>query len=88
MLYDPFWEAVMTCGLKVHDMYGTCKSVYYINYMYRAISILQVLGATLDGKAVNRRLIKLHKPVFFYNFFQGGQTNILRNRGGRRLQLK
>ena len=26
--------------------------------------------------------------VFFRNFFQGGQTNIFRNRGGRRLQLK
>ena len=26
--------------------------------------------------------------VFFRNVFQGGQTNIFRNRGGRRLQLK
>ena len=31
-------------------------------------------------------LVKI--PIFFLKYFSGGQTNILRNRGGRRLQLQ
>ena len=30
----------------------------------------------------------MHTRVFFFKYFSGGQTNISRNRGGRRLQPK
>ena len=62
LLYEPFWEAVRRlemCGLRVR--LSLCR------YMYCAVSFiviaLQVLGATLDGNSVNRRLIKLHEPT-------------------------
>ena len=55
LLYDPFWEAVMRieyCGLKV--FYIVCVHTLAI------MPAIQVLGATLDGNAVNRRLMKTH----------------------------
>lgn len=58
MLYDPFWEAVRrieACGLKVATFH--CNSLVLI-FSY----CTQVLGATLDGCSVNRRLIKVHNP--------------------------
>lgn len=55
LLYDPFWEAVYRiekCGLKV---YYNCENLEVYNYVH-----MQVLGATMDGCAVNRKLIKIH----------------------------
>ena len=53
LLYEPFWDAVSrieTVGLKVG----------FIHSIYIFMNPLQVLGATMDGNAINRRLIKMH----------------------------
>lgn len=67
LLYDPFWEAVYRierCGLKVRSVRDLVKCCTYKFYTHSYCCPLQVLGATLDGNAVNRRLIKLHpSPV-------------------------
>ena len=47
---------VETCGLKVNF-----AIVLLICFHVKAVFI-QVLGSTLDGNSVNRRLIKLHQP--------------------------
>ena len=65
LLYDPFWEAVRrveNCGLKVCCMH-VFRCIHHVTqYIPPRTLTLQVLGATLDGNAVNRRLIKLHQP--------------------------
>ena len=56
LLFEPFWEAISRIerlGLKVFmSFFCSCTGNLLI--------VLQVLAATLDGNAVNRRLIKLH----------------------------
>ena len=64
LLYDPFWEAIRrveNCGLKVCAMVLS-TNVHITSPIICAGPWSQVLGATLDGNAVNRRLIKLHQP--------------------------
>jgi len=60
LLYAPFWEAVgriEACGLKVRSVYKMFCNVYNDGI---EVLFIQVLGATLDGNSVNRRLIKNH----------------------------
>lgn len=60
LLYAPFWEAVgriEACGLKVRSVYKMFCNVYNDGI---EVLFIRILGATLDGNSVNRRLIKIH----------------------------
>ncbi len=59
LLYNPFWEAVQrveNCGLKVRYV------MVLLVYCLLLLLFIQVLGSTLDGNSVSRRLIKIHQP--------------------------
>ena len=46
-------------SIHVHVYVCTCTCITLLHY-YDVHALVQVLGATLDGALVNRRLIKLH----------------------------